>query len=120
MNGFLDEPGSGVRVATVTDLVFPVLQDPREIGPVGVVAGRALPLGERRMLRFRLQARLHLLMAGVAQVRVLGREKPFVLRRMRHVAGETPIPLRQGGVALRHRFPLLPVAFEAEAVPVPC
>ena len=119
MDVFLDETGFRVRVATVADLVFPVLQDPREIGPVGIVAGGALPLGERRMLRFRLLARLHLRVAGVAQVRVLGREEPLVLRGMRHVAGEAPFPLRHGGVALRHRFPLLPVAFEAEAVPVP-
>lgn len=117
MDGFFDESGLRVLVASVTNLVFPVLQDPREIGSVGIMAGGALPLGERRMLRFRFLARLHFRMAGVAKIRVPGREEPLVLRGMRHVAGKAPFPLRHGGMPPRHRFPLLPVAFETEAVP---
>jgi hypothetical protein len=38
---------------------------------------------------------------------------------MRHVAGETPFSLRQGGVSFRHRFPLLSMTLKTDAVPAP-
>ena len=66
VDGFLDETRRRVRVASVADLVFPIPENPREIGTVGIVAGGTFTLRKRYMLRFRFQARLRLRVAGVA------------------------------------------------------
>lgn len=113
------ECGFHIGVTGVAHLVRSADQEGAGLGPVGSVAGGAVPLGERLVRSLGLLGGFCLRMAWETEFPVLREEKPIEVCGMGAMTGEAPLAVRYGLVGYRDGLPLFLVALQTKAVSFP-
>lgn len=81
------EPCFGLRMAAIADVVHSVLEHAGHIGAMGIMTGTAFTTGKGRMDSLVFHGIFRPGMAGIAQLRILGRQQPLVFGSVVRVAG---------------------------------
>jgi len=106
-----------IGVAGIANPVHALLQEALEIGPMGIMTGRALILSKRDMNRLRFPSFPGGCVACVAKVSVFCRQQSFHFGCMGGMTGKATPFIQDRGMFHRHIFFFLRVAIKTQQVP---